>query len=102
MSTFLERLLPAIEQEATNIRHGNRVGLCFAVSSADISAAERVRCEELAPAMVTSCPETAVWHRIFREYRVIGALRWYRWALRTCQLVDRIQKDGINVASLQQ
>lgn len=56
----------------------------------------------LPPAMVTSCPETAVWRRLFREYRVIGALRWYRWALRTCQLADRIQKDGINVDSLQQ
>ena len=41
MSTLLERLLPAIEREATNIRHGNRVGLCFIIGVPDISEAEK-------------------------------------------------------------
>lgn len=31
-----------------------------------------------------------------------AALRWYRWALRTCQLADRLLKENANVDSLQQ
>ena len=41
MSTVLERLLPVIEEEATNIRHGCRTGLCSIIGHADISGAEK-------------------------------------------------------------
>ena len=130
--TITDMLRPHLREAATKLAEGDIVGLCelnykhfdgtpeYAALAQGIrhriahptSAAWKQHRPErrsvyvvknlLPPAMVTSCPETAVWHRILREYRVIGALRWYRWALRTCQLADRTQKDGINVDSLQQ
>lgn len=36
MSTLLERLLPAIEQETTSIRQGNRKGLCHIIRTAGL------------------------------------------------------------------
>lgn len=37
------------------------------------------------------------WHRLPYETRVVGACRWYRWAIRTCQLADKML-EGVPLA----
>ena len=121
--TITDRLRPHLREAAHRLAQGDMVGLCdinydlqnvtpdYAVLRTAIL--ERVRhptstvwrshpigrrsgyvVPNLLPSSMTGVsPSDVVWHRIFREYRIIGAIRWYRWAVRTCQLADRMKES---------
>ena len=45
-------------------------------------------------------PLNVSWHRLPYETRVVGACRWYRWAIRTCELADGMLKESAIGTSL--
>ena len=121
--TITDRLRPHIREAAHQLARGELVGLCdinhdlqnatpdYAVLRTAILERGRhptstvwrsyplgrlsgyVALNLLPSSMTGGYPCYVVWPRVVKEHRIIGALRWYRWAVRTCQLADRMKES---------
>lgn len=130
--TITDKLRPYIRRAAQNIAGGEVVGLCklsydmlahtpaytamrtaiaYSIQYPTDAWGRRpigyrssgaVKNLPLPPDVAAAYQPDSAWHRVPYEGRVSGALCWYRWAIRACQLADRILKENANGDSLQQ